>query len=117
MSVAAVAPLFFSDEAFELLVRRVPAEVLREIPITHFEAAIGTSRDRFAEIVEALGADGRTQGLIGPETCRYLRNALGAAILECDAEEFLARTSVDRDDAMNMMRQITARLEPSRGTR
>ena len=109
MSVAQ-APLFLSDEAFELLVRRVPAEVLREVPEAEYPAAIGVSKQRFEEIVGALGEGGRTQGLIGPETAGYLRNALGVAILECGAEEFKERTGVDRDDAMNMLRQISARL-------
>lgn len=104
-------PLFLSDEAFDLLVRRVPAEVLREVPETHFEKVIGTTRARFEEIVQALGADGRTQGFLGPETAGYLRNALGIAILECEPDEFKQRTGVERDDAVNMLRQISYRID------
>ncbi len=106
-----VPPLFVSDEAFELLVRRVPAEVLREVPASRFEEAVGVSKQRFEEIVTAVGADGRTQGFLGAETAGYLRNALGVAILECGADEFKARTGVDRDDAMNMMRQLSFRID------
>ena len=104
------APLFLSDEAFDLLVKRVPAEVLRELPVERFEDMVGVSRSRFEEIVGALSAEGRTQGFIGQETGGYLRNALGVAILECDPEEFKSRTGVDREDAMNMMRQLSARI-------
>ena len=103
-------PLFLSDDAFELLVRTVPNEVLREVPVANFREAIGVAKERFQEIVAALGADGRTQGFIGQETAGYLRNALGVAILECQPEEFKARTGIEREDAMNMLRQLSARM-------
>lgn len=103
-------PIFLSDEAFELLVRRVPAEVIKEVPADRFEHVLGTSRDRFEELVTTLAAGGRTQGFIGPETASLLHKALGLAILECEPAEFLERTGVDREDAANMMQQLSFRL-------
>lgn len=105
-----MAPLFLSDEAFELLVRRVPAELAQELPSERFADAIGIPRDRFEEIVAALGANGRTQGLIGPETAGYLQRALGVAVLECPPAEFAARLGVDREDAANLLQQLSFRL-------
>ncbi len=108
--VIAEQPMFLSDEVFELLVRKVPAAVLEEVPPALFPEAIGTTRERFEEIVTALGADGRTQGLIGAETAGYLRQALGMAILECSAAEFQGRFEVSQGDAAALMQQISARL-------
>ena len=113
MSVAsgvAEQPMFLSDEVFTLLVRRVPAAVLEEVPAGLFPEAIGTTRERFEEIVTLLGADGRTQGLIGAETAGYLRQALGMALLECSAAEFQGRFAVSQEDAAALMQQISARL-------
>lgn len=109
-AVASQPPMFLSDEVFELLVRKVPAAVLEQVPAELYPEAIGTSRERFEEIVTALGADGRTQGLIGPETAGYLRQALGMAILECSPAEFVSRFGVDLEDARVLMQQISARL-------
>jgi hypothetical protein len=106
----AVQPIFLSGDVFELLVRKVPAAVLQEVPADLYPEAIGTTRERFEEIVTALGADGRTQGLIGPETAGYLRQALGMAILECSPAEFLQRFEVEQEDARVLMQQISARL-------
>src|SRR5579875_895790 len=96
-------PMFLSDEVFELLVRKVPAAVLEEVPPALFPEAIGTTRERFEEIVTALAADGRTQGLVGRETAGYLRQALGMAILECSPAEFQGRFEVSQDDAAALM--------------
>ena len=103
-------PLFLSDEAFELLVRKVPAALLHEVPADRFEDFIGVPRARFEEIVTALGAGGRTQGLIGQETAGYLHKALGLAILECPPAQFAGRMGVEREDAANMMQQLSFRL-------
>ena len=110
MSTPPLPPLFLSDEAFDLLVRKVPAEVLKELPANRFEEIVGLPRDRFEQIVTALGADGRTQGFIGPETAGYLQRALHLAILECEPAEFLDRTGVEREDAANMLQQLRFRL-------
>ena len=109
-SVVAAQPMFLSDDVFELLVRKVPAAVLAQAPAALFPEAIGTTRERFEEIVTALGADGRTQGLVGPETAGYLRQALGMAILECSPAEFVERFAVEIEDARVLMQQISARL-------
>lgn len=103
-------PMFLSDEVFELLVRKVPAAVLEQVPEALYPEAIGTTRERFEEIVTALGADGRTQGLVGAETAGYLRQALGMAILECSAEEFRGRFEMEQEDARVLIQQISARL-------
>ncbi len=103
-------PMFLSDEVFELLVRKVPAAVLQEVPPALFPEAIGTTRERFEEIVTSLGADGRTQGLVGRETTGYLRQALGMALLECSRAEFEGRFGVGQEDARVLMQQISARL-------
>lgn len=105
-----MAPMFLSDEVFELLVRKIPAAVLEEVPAALYPQAIGTTRERFEEIVTLLGSDGRTQGLVGAETTGYLRQALGMAILECSPAEFVARFEVEQEDARNLMQQISARL-------
>lgn len=112
MSAPAVAtqPMFLSGDVFELLVRKVPAAVLEQVPAALYPEAIGTTRERFEEIVTSLGADGRTQGLIGPETAGYLRQALGMAILECSPQEFQQRFELDLEDARVLMQQISARL-------
>ena len=110
MSSASQAPIFLSDEAFELLVRKVPAALLHEVPADRFEDFIGIPRVRFEEIVAALGSGGRTQGLIGQETAGYLHKALGLAILECPPAQFAARMGVEREDAANMMQQLSFRL-------
>ena len=110
MSTPSQAPLFLSDEVFELLVRKAPAALLQEVPAERFEELVGVSRDRFEEITQALGADGRTQGLIGPETAGYLHRALGVVLLECPAAEFLPRMGVEREDAANLMAQLSFRL-------
>ncbi len=102
--------MFLSDEVFELLVRKIPAAVLQEVPESLYPEAIGTTRERFEEIVTLLGSDGRTQGLIGAETAGYLRQALGMALLECSAKEFQERFEVDQEDARVLMQQISARL-------
>ena len=102
-------PLFLSDEAFDLLAVRAPKEVLRGVGVGSFDEAIGTSRERFEEITAALGANGRTQGFIGEEMAGYLRNALGVTILQLDPAEFQARMGYDREDAMNMLRQLAFR--------
>ena len=115
-SVMAEQPMFLSDEVFELLVRKVPAAVLEQVPPALFPEAIGTSRERFEEIVTALGADGRTQGLVGRETAGYLRQALGMAILECSPAEFEGRFEVGLEDARVLMQQISARLGIGTGT-
>lgn len=104
-------PMFLSDDAFELLVLRAPQEVLRGLKVEDFEAAIGTSRERFESIVTAMSADGRTQGFIGQETARYLSNALGVVILELEPAAFEARTGVSRQDAMNLMQELLRRTE------
>ncbi|MGI4830024.1 MAG: hypothetical protein ACRYFU_17770 [Janthinobacterium lividum] len=100
-------PIFLSDETFELLVQKVPHDVIRGTDFANFEETIGTTRDRFESIVQALGAGGRTQGFIGHETAGYLRNALGVAISELEPMEFYNRTGFDREDAMNIMRGLT----------
>ena len=110
MSAVAEQPMFLSGDVFELLVRKVPAAVLEQAPESLFPEAIGTTRERFEEIVTALGAEGRTQGLVGRETAGYLRQALGMAILECSPGEFVARFDVDYEDARVLMQQISARL-------
>ena len=110
------APMFLSDEVFELLVRKVPGAVLEQVPPGLFPEAIGTTRERFEEIVTALGADGRTQGLVGQETAGYLRQALGMALLECSAAEFLQRFGVEQEDGRVLMLQISARLGLTVGT-
>lgn len=109
-SGVAEQPMFLSDEVFELLVRKIPTAVLQEVPPTLFPEAIGTTRERFEEIVTLLGADGRTQGLVGRETATYLRQALGMALLECSPAEFQARFEVDQEDGRVLMQQISARL-------
>lgn len=109
-SAVAEQPMFLSDEVFTLLVRKIPAAVLEQVPSTLFQEAIGTTRERFEEIVTLLGADGRTQGLIGPETAGYLRQALGMALLECSAAEFRDRFDVDQEDGRVLLQQISARL-------
>lgn len=111
-----MAPLFLSDEVFELLVRKVPEAVLQEAPASLFPEAIGTTRERFEEIVTALGADGRKQGLVGQETAGYLRQALGMALLECSAAEFLERFGVEQEEGRALMLQISARLGITTGT-
>jgi len=103
-------PMFLSDEVFELLVRKIPAAVLEEVPPSLFPEAIGTTRERFEEIVTLLGADGRTQGLVGRETAGYLRQALGMALLECSPAEFQGRFGADQEDARVLMQQISARI-------
>ncbi len=103
-------PMFFSDEVFELLVRKVPTAVLEEVPPALFPEAIGTTRERFEEIVTLLGADGRKQGIVGAETAGYLRQALGMALLECSPEEFQARFELGQEDALALLQQISARL-------
>ena len=100
-------PIFLSDEAFELLVQKVPNEVIRGIAFANFEETIGVSKERFDTIVQSLAAGGRTQGFIGQETAGYLRNALGVAIAELEAADFYNRTGFDREDAMNIMRGLT----------
>ncbi len=110
-----MAPLFLSDEVFELLVRKVPEAVLQEAPAALFSEAIGTTKERFEEIVTALGADGRTQGFVGQETAGYLRQALGMALLECSPAEFLERFGVEQEDGRVLMLQISARLGISTG--
>lgn len=102
--------MFLSDEVFALLVRKIPAAVLEEVPSALFPEAIGTTRERFEEITTLLGADGRTQGLVGAETAGYLRQALGMAILECSPAEFRERFEVEQEDARNLMQQLTFRL-------
>ncbi len=109
-SVVAEQPMFLSDEVFELLVRKIPAAVLEQVPPSLFPEAIGTTRERFEEIVTLLGAEGRTQGLVGAETAGYLRQALGMAILECSRAEFVGRFGVELEDAAVLMQQISARL-------
>jgi hypothetical protein len=109
-AVASQPPMFLSDEVFELLVRKIPQAVLEQVPESLFPEAIGTTRERFEEIVTLLGADGRTQGLIGPETAGYLRQALGMALLECSPAEFLERFGVEQEDGRALMQQISARL-------
>lgn len=113
--MSAAAPMFLSDEVFELLVRKVPEAVLAELPAAMFPEAIGVTRERFEEIVTLLAADGRTQGLIGPETADYLRKALGVALLECSPGEFLERFELDQEDARNLLQQIGARLDVPSG--
>ena len=103
-------PIFLSDEVFELLVRKIPAAVLEEVPPALFPEAIGTTRERFEEIVTLLGADGRTQGIVGAETAGYLRQALGMALLECSPEEFRGRFDLGQEDALALLQQISARL-------
>ncbi len=103
-------PMFLSDEVFELLVRKVPAAVLEEVPESLFPEAIGTTRERFEEIVTLLGADGRTQGIVGAETAGYLRQALGMALLECSAAEFRGRFDLGQEEALTLLQQISARL-------
>ncbi len=103
-------PIFLSDEVFELLVRKIPAAVLEQVPPALFPEAIGTTRERFEEIVTLLGADGRTQGLVGRETAGYLRQALGMALLECSPAEFRGRFDLEQEDGSVLMRQISARL-------
>ncbi len=98
--------LFFGEELFELLVRRIPPEVLQSLPLANFEEAIGTSRERFEFITHALGASGNTQGFIGQETAGYLRNALGATLLALDASAFQKQTGIERDDALELIRQL-----------
>ena len=110
MSTTPQAPIFLSDEAFELLVRKVPAALFEEVPADRFDELIGVSRARFEEITAALGAGGRTQGLIGPEAATYLNRGLGLAILECSPAEFLTRMGVEREDAANMLEQLSFRL-------
>lgn len=102
--------MFLSDEVFELLVRKIPAVVLQEVPAALYPEAIGTTRERFEEIVTLLGADGRSQGMVGQETAGYLRQALGMAILECSPAEFQQRFGLDLEDARNLMKQLTFRL-------
>ena len=109
-SGVAEQPMFLSDEVFELLVRKIPAAVLQEVPAELFPEALGTTRERFEEIVTLLGADGRTQGLVGFETAGYLRQAVGVALLECSPAEFQGRFGVDQEDARVLMLQISARL-------
>ena len=106
----ATAPMFLSDEVFELLVRTVPKAVLEELPAALFPEALGVTRERFEETVTQLGAEGRIQGLIGPETADVLRKALGVALLECTPEEFQQRFQLDQEDARNLLQQIGARL-------
>lgn len=113
--VLATQPMFLSGEVFDLLVRKVPAAVLDEVPPALYPDAIGTTRERFEEIVTALGSDGRTQGLISPETASYLRQALGMAILECSPEEFQQRFEIEKEDARVLMQQISARLGIGKG--
>ena len=103
-------PMFLSDEVFELLVRKIPAAVLEQVPERLYPEAIGTTRERFEEIVTLLGADGRTQGLVGAVTGGYLRQALGMALLECSPAEFRERFEVDQEDGRVLMQQISARL-------
>ena len=103
-------PMFLIDEVFVLLVRKIPAAVLEQVPPGLFPEAVGTTRERFEEIVTLLGADGRTQGLVGRETAGYLRQALGMALLECSPEEFVARCEIAQEDARVLMQQISARL-------
>ncbi len=113
----AVPPMFLSGDVFDLLVRKVPAAVLEQVPPALFPEAIGTTRERFEEIVTALGAEGRTQGLLGAETAGYLRQALGMAILECSPAEFEGRFEVSQEDAAVLMQQISARLGIGSGGR
>jgi hypothetical protein len=104
--------LFLSDEAFDLLVNRIATEVLHEVSAADFEHAIGTRKDRFEFIVKAMGAGGRTQGFIGQETAGYLRNALGAALIALDSVEFQSRTTVEREDAIELLRQLDRFASP-----
>lgn len=101
--------MFLSDDTFELLVRVVPNEVIRGLDVLDFEQAVGLSRTAFEDLVNTLGAEGRTQGFIGMETATYLRNALGITVLAFDPGEFQTRTGFERSDALTLLQELSRR--------
>ena len=104
--------MFLSGEVFDLLVRTVPNEVLNVFKVENFQAAIGTSQERFKFIVEALGADERTQGFVGQETAGYLRDALGLCVLQLDTE-FETRTGFSSDEALAVLQALIRQTSPA----
>lgn len=97
--------LFLGEETFALLVHQIPNELAAVLDHAQFEEVIGTSLERFDFILRALGAESRTQALIGEETAGYLRNALAVTLLALPSE-FEIRTGVNQDDAMELVRQL-----------
>ncbi len=104
--------VFLSGDVFDLLVRTVPNEVLNGLEVEDFEAAIGTSEERFKFIVEALRADERTQGFVGRETAGYLRDALGLCVLQLDTE-FETRTGFSSDEALAVLQALIRQTTPA----
>lgn len=103
--------LFLSGEIFQLLVDRVPKELLNGLEIPAFDEAVGTSKERFRFIVDSLAAEGRTQGFVGHETAAYLRNALSLTVLQLDTE-FETRTGFSKDEAIAILQALAQQTTP-----
>lgn len=108
-------PLYLADEAFDMLVVRVPAVLMQDSKIENFDDAIGMTREQFEAFMKAITAGGRTSGWADPQTAATLRNALAVVLLELSSGYFKARVGYSHEEATELLTQLNTWLRKANG--